>query len=275
MPLKRCCVLILLLILLPAVSLADLWAEFVDVGAGDCILIGCDGHFMVIDTGPARSWPQVRSEILRHHMNTIDILLITHPHPDHMDNTGNILERCSVLQAMVSGAAADLPAERSLESVLDQNDIPVLKLFRGDRFMLGSARITVLWPTAGEPIPPPENNTSVVLRIDYGTFSMLLTGDAELDAEASIAAGAAEIPLHCTLMKCGHHGMTTSTGYPFLHAASPMIAVISCGSEDQTATVSPDTIEHLTDAGVQTILTTKDHGTLSIQVNESGLLTIR
>lgn len=265
----------LLLILLPAESLGDLWVEFVDVGAGDCILMGCDNHFMMIDTGSRQAWSGVRSAILNHHMNTIDILLITHPHPDHADNTGELLERCSVLEAMVSGAATELPAERTLEALLDGSDIPVRRLFRGDRFTLGGAVMTVLWPPRNEPPSETENNTSVVFRVDYGSFSMLLTGDAELEAEAGIVSGASLIPLRCTLLKCGHHGMTTSTGYPFLRAASPLVAIISCGPENQTATVSPDTVAHLIDNGVQTILTTKDHGNILIRVTENGLLTIR
>ena len=94
-------------------------------------------------------------------------------------------------------------------------------------WQLGKAEISVLWPQA--PIDTENtNNTSIVLRLVYGSISFLFTGDLEADAESKLAQS--EATLSSTVLKVGHHGSATSSSYTFLRRVLPQFAVISCGA---------------------------------------------
>ena len=91
------------------------------------------------------------------------------------------------------------------------------------------------------------NNTSIVLRVDFGETSFLFTGDMERDAEADLLSDGCDVS--CTVLKVGHHGSSTSTSYPFLRAAMPEYAVISVGEDNSYGHPHEETLSRLYDAG--------------------------
>jgi len=127
--------------------------------------------------------------------------------------------------------------------------VPRIYAQRGMRLPVGDLLITVLNPAAAplRGTASDENNNSTVLRLDYGRTSLLLTGDAEAEAEAAmIAAG---LPLRAELLKVGHHGSSGSTSAPFVAAVTPRIAVIQVGAGNTFGHPSPEVLKRL--AGVQ------------------------
>lgn len=114
----------------------------------------------------------------------------------------------------------------------------------GDAFDLGSATVTVLGPLKDY---DEVNDTSIVLRIDYGETSFLFTGDMERTAEADLLDAGAD--LRATVLKAGHHGSDTSTSYPFLRAVDPACAVISCGAGNSYGHPDEGTLSRLRTPG--------------------------
>ncbi len=120
------------------------------------------------------------------------------------------------------------------------------------------------------------NNTSIVLRLDYGETSFLFTGDAERDAEADmLEAGAA---LQADVLKVGHHGSNTSTSYPFLREVAPEYAVISVGEGNDYGHPHEETMSRLRDADVTVyrtdlqghIVATSDGESISFAVQKNA-----
>lgn len=114
----------------------------------------------------------------------------------------------------------------------------------GDTYDLGSASIEILGVNGGSG----SNNSSIVLRIDYGETSFLFVGDAERDAEQTILDSGAD--LSATVLKVGHHGSETSTTYPFLRQIMPQYAVISVGTGNVYGHPTEAALSRLRDAEV-------------------------
>ena len=115
----------------------------------------------------------------------------------------------------------------------------------GAVWQLGSATVQLLGPVAQY---DDTNDTSLVLRIDYGETSFLLTGDMEQDAEDDLVASGA--PLDVDVLQVGHHGSETSTGYVFLNAVLPEVGVISVGEGNSYGHPHEAALSRLRDAGV-------------------------
>ena len=128
----------------------------------------------------------------------------------------------------------------------------------GSVWQLGSATVRMLGPVASY---DDTNDTSLVLRIDYGETSFLLTGDMEQDAEDDLVASGA--PLDVDVLQVGHHGSETSTGYVFLNAVLPEIGVISVGEGNSYGHPHEAALSRLRDAGVD-VWRTDLSGTISI-----------
>lgn len=113
----------------------------------------------------------------------------------------------------------------------------------GDSFTLGDAVCTILAVNTGSDT----NNTSIVLRIVYGDTSFLFTGDAERDTEQAILARGTDV--HSTVLKVGHHGSDTSTGYLWLREVDPEYAVISVGKGNSYGHPTEAVLSRLRDGG--------------------------
>ena len=118
--------------------------------------------------------------------------------------------------------------------------------------MIGSARVEILG--VNEDSDP--NNTSIVLRIDYGSTSFLFTGDAERESEQKMLNRGAN--LSATVLKVGHHGSNSSTTYPFLREVMPEYAVISVGTGNTYGHPTENTLSRLRDAQVQVYRTDRN-----------------
>ena len=111
------------------------------------------------------------------------------------------------------------------------------------------------------------NNNSIVGRLSYGNFSMMFTGDAEKEEEASILADRGT--LKSDVLKVGHHGSRTSTSPDFLRAVSPKEAFISCGLNNDYGHPHKTTVAKLEKAKVHIYRTDRD-GTLTLTTTGDG-----
>ncbi len=209
----------------------ELHASFLDIGQGDAILIQRGSQQVLIDGGPS---PQTLTRELGERMpfwdRTIELVVLTHPHDDHLSGLVEVLKRYRVEQVLYPDLDCDSSLYEEWCRLIAEKDIASTAAQAGQEIDLGEGVImSVLHPPATlmEGTESDVNNNSVVLRLSLGRVSFLLTGDIEWEAEFRLIAEGFE--LDCTVLKVGHSGSYSSTTPEFLAAASPQLAVISVG----------------------------------------------
>ena len=225
---RKILIWILVFVLLPLSALADLQTYFLDVGQGDSTLVICDGESMIIDGGPSSAseflYAFIRDTLKLEHM---DFVINTHPHEDHVGGISAVLNAVPVDLILSPLTEWNSKKFESMKSLASKQGAPIIVPDEGDTLQLGGATVTVLhcWPQAGTYTTT--NDTSIVVRIDYGETSIIVTGDAEYTSEYMMIDSG--LPLKADVLRVGHHGSYTSTTQEFLEAVGPQYAVISCG----------------------------------------------
>lgn len=218
--------------------------HFIDVGQADAALVLCDGKAMLIDGGNSEDSSLIYSFLKKRSIDHLDYIVATHAHEDHIGGLSGALNYATVGTAYCPVTSYDSKAFSSFVKYLGETSITIPAA--GDSFKLGSAAVTILAPVKSYDDP---NNTSIVLRIEYGDTSFLFTGDAERESEQDILN--AGYNLTSTVLKVGHHGSESSTTYPFLREIMPEYAVISVGTGNSYGHPTEDTLSRLRDADVK------------------------
>ncbi|CAN5379645.1 hypothetical protein BH18ACI2_BH18ACI2_05000 [soil metagenome] len=247
---------------LPPPSGEELRVHMLDVGQGDSILILTpDGKTALVDAGNPGNGKKIVEAMQRHGVQQIDYLIATHAHADHIGAADEVLRAVPVLHVVASEISNPTKNyEDFLEETVklaEQGKTKYEKAAPGQTFDLGGgAIITVL-----APIPPfftkdqlrsggnEPNANSVVTRLDYGEFSMLLTGDAEAQTEQRLIANGAR--LEADILKVGHHGSKYATSEEFLQRGQFDAAIISAGADNRYGHPSPEVLARLKAAGVK------------------------
>jgi competence protein ComEC len=245
----------LLLGVLTLASLPDgrLHLTMLDIGQGDAILVEApSGHTLLIDGGPDPDLTLGRlGESLPFFHLRIDVVLLTHPHEDHVAGLVEVLRRYRVGLVLDAGRAFDNP---SYARFLQLAGSRLREARAGQRVALDArTSLLVLYPTQADadgPLPDEDiNNASVVARLEFGAFSALLTGDAEAPVEARLADRGLLTPVD--VLKVGHHGSHSSTSAPMLSGARPVVALISDGVGNDYGHPAPETLHALAAAGAR------------------------
>lgn len=239
--------LCLLVAMFPKLAFADLTIHFLDVGQGDAAIVQCDGETMIIDGGPGKAssfiYAYVRNTL---RLETLDYVVATHPHEDHVGGIAAVLNAVPVDLILSPVLSWETRTFDSLVKYAEMQGTPIIIPETGEVLSLGSATCTILhcWPDAWD-----TNDMSICLRIDYGDTSFLFTGDAEYMAEYIMLDSG--LVLSADVLKVGHHGSKTSSTVEFLNAVSPKFAVISCGKGNSYGHPHEITLESLKNLDVQ------------------------
>ncbi len=199
---------------------------FLDVGQGDaCLMRTRANHFFLVDTGKD---PEVLSDFLRKlKVDTLSAVFISHPDMDHYGALSATIKEFPIKKVYLPAGTSSNPTWLQLLGDLDAFTGPKVTLLAGDTLIWdGEVHIRALWPYSRAAYQG--NNLSSVLRVEYASHSILLTGDVEDEGEMGMLAAGGY--LDSDILKVAHHGSRTSNGLPFLSAASPLWAVISCDS---------------------------------------------
>lgn len=218
--------------------------HFIDVGQADAALVECDGHYMLIDGGNKADSNIIYSVLKKAGVQKLDIVVGTHAHEDHIGGLPGAFNYTSADLTLCPVTSYDSNAFDDFKRYADNNGNSIIIPTVGDKYGLGSSVVTILGVNGDSDT----NNTSIVLRIDYGETSFLFTGDAEREAEQAILDNGAG--LSATVLKVGHHGSDTSTTYPFLREIMPQYAVISVGEDNNYGHPTEDALSRLRDADI-------------------------
>ena len=241
------------------VSGKGLTVQFIDVGQADCALLSCDGEYLLIDGGNRDDSQLVVSFLEQQGVQELSAVVCTHAHEDHVGGLPAVL-------AVYPTKAVYAPTKTYSSNIFDkfvyytdQQGLEITIPSPGDRFSLGQAEVTVLGPVKSY---AETNNTSIVLRVDYGETVFLFTGDMETDAENDMLDyWEGRLDWQADVLKVGHHGSNTSTGYRFLNAVNPEYGVISVGKGNDYGHPHKEPLSRLRQAGV-TILRTDELGAI-------------
>ncbi len=253
----------------PLPSGAQFEVHFIDVGQADAALILCDGKAMMIDGGNAADSSLVYTYLKKRGITHIDYMICTHAHEDHVGGLPGALRAATVGVAMAPVTEYDSRAFRNYVSAVENQGKTLTVPQAGDRFSLGSTEVTVLGPVREY---TETNNTSIVLRVVFGSLSFLFTGDMERDAEADLLD--AGVSVASTVLKVGHHGSNTSTSYRFLREVDPTYAVISVGKDNSYGHPNEEPLSRLRDADV-TLYRTDLQGDIVCRSNDGKTLTFQ
>ncbi len=209
-----------------------------DIGQGDAILVTApSGATMLVDGGPDPDLLLRRlGERLPWWKRRIDVVILTHPHEDHVAGLVAALERYQVGLVIDGGRDYPNPSyHRFLELAAEEPGARVALARAGQRIRLDSTTlVTLLYPTAADvagALPQGDiNNASVVALLRSGAFTALLTGDAEAPVEAMLAERG--LLSRVDVLKVGHHGSRSSSSPPLLDATQPGLALISAGVDN-------------------------------------------
>ena len=284
----------------PPASGGELTVRVLDVGPvnGDSILITSPaGKTVLIDAGDTTKGKAVVDALKRNNVQQLDYFIATHPHPDHIGGSAEVFKAVKVLHVIDNGQGPNIPASllppapKSVKSVVKKPSAkspPSLTKFYDDykaavsasnahyetakpgtKYDLGGgALLTVLAPS--EPFFTREqmktggnepNANSIVVRLDYGKFSMLLAGDAEEQTEHRLLTK--DLDLTARVLKIGHHGSKYASSADFLKRVNPEIAIVSCGAWNRYGHPSQVVLDRLKAANVK-LYRTDLHGEITI-----------
>lgn len=273
----------------PPASGGELRVHILDVGPvnGDSILIvSPTGKSILIDSGDTGKGKVVLDALKRNNIQQLDYFVATHPHPDHMGAADEVFKATKVLHVIDNGLGPDVPeslvpqpkptgsakkptpkrADRSAsvtkfydeyKEALAQSGAQYEKSEFGKKYDIGGgARLTVMAPTeplftrdqmkTGGNLP---NANSIVMRLDYGDFSMLLPGDAEEQTEHRMLTR--DLNLKVKVLKVAHHGSKYASSQDFIDRVKPEVAIISDGGWNRYGHPSQVVLDRLKSANAK------------------------
>lgn len=222
----------------------DMEVDFLDVGQGDGILIKTPyGQNILIDGGPDGAVIKRLSEELPWWDKRIDLMVLTHPHGDHLVGLIDVMKRYEVKKILYTGAIHTSSDYFAWLNAVKTKKIPLVVVARPLTIRLGQeSELNIIYPRrslAGKTINN-LNNSSIVVKLRYGATEFLFTGDIESEAEEElvgfVAAGRTSRPtanLRADVLKVAHHGSGDSSGWKFLKRVMPKIAVIQVGADNE------------------------------------------
>jgi competence protein ComEC len=243
----------------------ELHVSFLDVGEGDAILVQKGNRQILIDGGPGSL--AVNLELgnqIPFWDKTIDMVVLTHPHQDHLAGLIEVLKHYRVEKVLYPDLDYASPLYNEWLGLIAVNEIDSSIAGAGQRIDMGDGVIIdVLSPPAlyFSGTQSDVDNNGIVLRISDGNVSFLLTADIMKEAESVLLSERAD--LACTVLKVAHHGSDTSTTPEFLAVASPQLAVIFTGADNKFGHPDEDVLERLAQVvGEDNIYRTDRQGTI-------------
>lgn len=259
-------------------DLEDLTVHYINVGQADATLFEYadedESYTLLFDTGDWR-----RNDVVNYldseDISSIDLVVISHPHSDHIGQLTEIMRRYDVGEVWMSGnEATSNTFQEAIQAVLN-SDADYVEPRMGDEYSIGPMDITVLYP---DHISGNLNEESVSLLMSYGDIDFMFTGDAEKGAESAMVRSG--MTLEADILQLGHHGSRTSSTPDFIKAVNPEVAIYSAGVDSQYDHPSAEIVKRIQDAGIDlygtdvhgTVILTTDGSTYNIKTKEDGTI---
>ncbi len=238
-------------------SAPDTKVHFIDVGQGLSVLVQDNGKNLIYDGGGRNTSSYLVSYLKEQNVDTIDYLISSHYDEDHLSGLIGCLNTFPVENVIGPDYSHDSNLYQSFIGTINEKGLDIQHPDIGDTYTLGAAAFTILAPT--EIISNESNDNSIVIKINSGNISFILTGDAEHGSEAAMIDSGMD--LSCDVLCVGHHGSASSTSWSFLQETVPEYAIISCGSGNSYGHPDTDTLDKLSSMEIS-LFRTDTQGTI-------------
>lgn len=254
----------------PRLNAGHLEVTILDVGQGDSIFVAFpNGRTMLVDGGGLPGSAFIRSRrpgvdvgedvvspfLWSRGLKRLDVVALTHAHQDHLGGLAAVLQNFQVGELWV-GRDIQSSAYTALLGQARARGIPIVRRQRGDRLEWDGVGMQVLWPDNLEPGKTAQNDDSLVLRLQDGRETLLLTGDIERPVERTLLAD--DDSVDADFLKIPHHGSRTSTTESFLESVHPKFAAISVGENNPFGHPNDDVISRIETQGIKLYRTDRD-----------------
>lgn len=243
----------------------ELIVHFIDVGQGDSIFIELpNNETMLIDAGEIGQGDLVSTYIFSQGYDTIDYVVATHPHSDHIGGMPDVLNTFNIGSFYMTEAISTSSIfEQTLDKVVDSG-ADTHYVMAGDVIVDSDELLCEV--VAPKVIDNDEmNNNSIVLKLTYGDNKFLFTGDAEKHEEDGIWTN-----IKCDVLKIGHHGSDSSSTSNFLKKVEPKYAVISCGLGNSYGHPTDEVLKRLNDRNID-VFRTDQQGTIVFKADGKNI----
>ncbi|MDD5032816.1 MAG: MBL fold metallo-hydrolase [Candidatus Pacebacteria bacterium] len=245
--------------------------DFLDVGQGDAIFIQAEnGNQVLLDAGEGKAVLRELAEIMPFYDRSIDGLILSHPHSDHLAGFLEVLKRYKVGIVIEPCLETDSPEYKEWLTLVEENKISRVCAKKGETIDIGSGLVLDIILPVGEISGRKEHDAMLAAKLSYGKTSFLFTGDMEKNLENYLAS-VYKTDLKSNVLKIGHHGSDTSTSEMFLGYVSPEYAVIPVGEKNKYGHPKNVILERLEKFGVK-IFRTDQSGLLKFKSDGSRVL---
>lgn len=227
--------------------------SFLDIGQGDSIYIRTpDDYFILIDGGPSVSVLEQLADVIPRYNRRIDLVVLTHPHADHVNGLVEVVKRFDVGSVMIVGTPSGNTYYQEFLRLCDEWSIP-LYYGQADRdIKVGSdLYLDIVWPShsiAGVEFEN-LNNASLAMRVITPEKVIMLSGDAEIEEELEIINSGFD--LSADIFKSGHHGSRTANSDNFLDEINPDTVVIQSGTGNSFGHPHKEALENFLERAIQ------------------------
>jgi len=242
----------------------ELKITFLDVGQGDCIYFEFpDGRNMIVDGGPPPAGKYIIDPFLKDKgVNSIDYMVLTHPDADHLSGLCDVIKNFNVESVIANGAIQTSDEYMDFLKYIKSKKINFKIVRRWDEIdNFNPAKIFILHPDEENFDIYSSNSKSVVFKLIYKDFSILMCGDIESDVEYNILRE--RFDLKSDVIKIPHHGSSTSSTMKFLERVKPKIAIIEVGQGNRFGHPQKEVLERLEKTGAK-IYRTDLNGTIEL-----------
>jgi len=259
-------IILWLAVVCPRFLFAEITITAIDVGQGDAVLIQHESYNVLIDGGPLQN--TVADYLKNKGISHIDLLIATHAHADHINGLVGVLNQNSVAKVLYNGQThTTLTFERFVEAII-ASGAKYHEPSRGESFSFGTMKIWILHPE-GSAMDYNGNlhDKSIVIRIVYGDFAAIISGDIEKNGEFEILNS--NINVSAQVLELGHHGSKTSSDPYWIQTVNPKLAFWQAGKDNEYGFPHDETIITLNKLNIPH-MGTATHGNITIKANKDG-----
>lgn len=282
MPRKRalCCILAMLLSLMllsgcqsvdateyeTKVTGEEFRIHIIDVGQGDSILIESGGTTLLIDAGENDMGQRVVSYLEKQKITTLDYVIGTHPHSDHIGGLDVVIDAFDVGRVIMPVVEHTTKTYEDVLVAISEKGLKITKPVVGTEYELGEASFQIIAPSSSE--YDDLNDYSVGIRLTFGKTHYVFAGDADQISEEEMCNSG--LDLSADVLKLDHHGSRYSNQSGFLDAVKPTYAVISVGEGNSYGHPHEEVLEDMKERNV-TVYRTDEEGTIVITSDGKNL----
>lgn len=240
--------------------------HFINVGQGDATLIQVGDTYSLIDTGTEDHYDDLSAYLQKQKVTFINNMIVTHPDADHMGGAYKVIEDYDVENFYTTNTTNDSQAYQKMNRSLKQENLKKQIASAGDTIDFGTDSTGKVLGPIGKSTDT--NESSLVIRLDYGKNSFLFTGDTTASMENKMNE---KYDIDVDVLKASHHGSDTANGIMFIRDASPMYSIISVGKDNQYGHPDSNVLRRLEKYSTEGVLRTDEEGDIVISSNGEDL----